>query len=180
MPVSLCTALLVSQACATPVRSVRSRSRQPSLTSRPLVARAHREKYGNMGVLAQVIGGFAVVGLTTTVSLMPFMTYCYSLIFACASLTFPACCRMLYQVAQLIIEVCSFRRKTVANARTPKMAASGIEHPPVKGVVHETADCEGCRIHIARAGVNPAKKCILFIHGFPECVRTTLTDCQPT
>lgn len=65
------------------------------------------------------------------------------------------------------------------NARTPKLAASEIEHPKVTGVVHEIADCEGCRIHIARAGLNPAKKCILFIHGFPECVSSPPT-CEHT
>lgn len=50
----------------------------------------------------------------------------------------------------------------------------------MKGVVHETADCEGCRIHIARAGINPTKKCMLFIHGFPECAPATLTNFQGT
>jgi pimeloyl-ACP methyl ester carboxylesterase len=44
-----------------------------------------------------------------------------------------------------------------------------VKHPQVNGVTHEYASCEGVKIHIARAGIDPAKQLILFLHGFPEC-----------
>lgn len=88
-----------------------------------------------------MIGGSVVMGITAVVCAPALMSYCYT---------------------------CIFARKKLVNTRTPKLAASEVEHPKVSGVVHEYADCEGCRLHLARAGIDPAKKCILFIHGFPE------------
>lgn len=35
-------------------------------------------------------------------------------------------------------------------------------------MTHEFVNCEGVKIHIARAGKDPSKQLLLFLHGFPE------------
>jgi hypothetical protein len=117
-----------------------------------------------MTMLSKIAGSAVVMALTALVCAPPFLTYCYSMIFAYAP---PLSSKRTTAVAKAnSFLIC--RRKRLVNVRTPKLAASEVNHPTVGGVQHEYAECEGCRIHIARAGVDRSKQCILFLHGFPE------------
>ena len=53
------------------------------------------------------------------------------------------------------------------------MAPAVVQHPAVPGVTHEMIPVNvagtACTVHVARAGIDPSKQLLLFVHGFPEC-----------